>query len=339
MPHLPPLSATSAKSIATLVWGLVLLCAALLSSTEAAAQSYLGTRGRSLGGAYRAVATGSDAIYMNPGGLTQIPRYATELHYHFDLYDDLHEGNVTIVDSKTSVVAIGLGYDVKLSDLQLERFTLKNQATGAVGYTIIPKIFSVGAGFKYVNLTDAIAGNYLNAISADIGTLATLPGGVNLAAVGYNLVPIQSDEVPISAGFAASWNLGPISALIFGESFGWGPTVDASGAIMPANPMNPRGPLDGLVLSADYFVEFFTLYGPRNEVALGAEYLILQMVPVRAGYNWNQFGNNHTLSVGAGFIIPSFGLDVSFEQSVTHLEQRSLSVSIKFFLDSYIAGL
>ncbi|MCP4500021.1 MAG: hypothetical protein GY822_08680 [Deltaproteobacteria bacterium] len=321
------------RLLALIVPILLLLCA-----TDAQSQTFLGTRGRSLGGAYRAVATGSDAIYANPAGIIQIPRYATELHYNFDLYDDLHQGNFTLVDSKTSVVGVGLGYNLKLEDLASDRFSVKNEATGALAYTIIPKIFSVGAAFKYVNLTDAIAGNYLNALSADVGLLATLPGGVNLAAVGYNLVPIKSSEVPISAAFAASWNLGPLSALIMGGTPTWGPTIDASGAIKPPNPMNPAGMLDGLVLSLDWYIEFFTLYGPQNEVSAGVEYLILQTVPVRAGYTWNQHGDEHVLSVGAGFIVPTFGLDVAYQQSVTDFDDRNFSVSIKFFLD-FLVGM
>lgn len=306
-----------------------------LGATTAKAQDFVGTRGLGLGESYRAIATGNDAIYMNPAGITQIPRYAAEAHYNFNLYDEQHQFDVSILDSKTAAFAAGLAYTLKGSEFT-RRSTFKHTATGAAGYTIVPELFSVGVGFKYVNLSDAILGNYLNALTADVGTLATLPGGVNLAAVGYNLIPFQSSEVPISAAFAAAWDLGPLSAWLFGGAPSFGPSVDASGAIRPPRPLHPFGILDGLTLSLDWYIEFFSLYGPQHRVSTGVEYLILEMVPVRAGYMWNQGEGDHIISVGTGFIVPFFGLDVAFQQSVRDFDRRVFSVSFKFFLDSLI---
>ena len=60
------------------------------------------------------------------------------------------------------------------------------------------------------------------------------------------------------------------------------------------------------------------------------------MVPVRAGYMWDQKEGDHLVSVGAGFIVPFFGLDVAFQQSVRDLDRRVFSLSLKFFLDGLI---
>lgn len=313
------------------------LAVGLLTSTAAVAQDFVGTRGLGLGEAYRAIATGNDAIYMNPAGITQIPRYAAEAHYNFNLFDEHHEFDISVLDSKTAAFAAGLAYTLKGTEFT-RRTTLKHTATAAMGYTIVPQLFSVGVGLKYVNLSDAVLGNYLNALTADLGALATLPGGVNLAAVGYNLVPFQSTEVPISAAFAAAWDLGPLSAWMFGGTPNFGPSIDASGAIRPPRPLHPFGILDGLTLSLDWYIEFFTLYGPQSRVSTGIEYLILEVVPVRAGYMWDQRSGDHLVSVGTGFIVPFFGLDIAFQQNVRDLDQRVFSLSLKFFLDGFITG-
>lgn len=300
---------------------------------EAFAQDFVGVRALSLGEAYRAIATGNDAIYMNPAGLAVIPRYSPELHYSFNLDAEDHQFDLSVVDSKTSAVAGGIAYTFQGRELT-RRQTLQHTATVGVAYSFLPQLLSAGVGIKYVNISDAVVGNYLNALSADLGLLATLPGGVSLAAVGYNLIPINARDVPLSAGFGVAWDLGPLSSLIFGGGPVFGPVPNAAGIPTPTPPGNPRGPLSNFVLSADWYINFFTFYGPQNRVSVGWEYLLFDMVPLRLGYQWDQArDNDHLLSAGAGFIVPYFGLDVAYQQSVIDLEHRTFALSLKFFLD------
>lgn len=305
---------------------------ALLGAEAARAQDFIGTRALSLGEAYRAIATGNDAIYMNPAGIAQIPRYSPELHYNFNLDKEDHQVDLSVVDSKTTMVAAGLGYTFQGRELT-RRLTLQHTATLALAYPLFPQLFTVGVGLKYVNISDAIVGNYMNALSADVGLLATLPGGVSLAAVGYNLIPIRSTDIPLSAALAAAWDLGPLSALIFGGGPSAGPVIDASGALRQPGLGAFRGPLSNLVLTADWYINFFTLDGPQSRISAGVEYLLLDLVPLRAGYQWNQEEANHLVSIGAGFILPYFGFDVAFQQSVVDLDHRTFAMSLKFFLD------
>jgi hypothetical protein len=304
-----------------------------LLSSAASAQDFVGVRALALGEAYRAIATGNDAIYMNPAGLAVIPRYSPELHYSFNLDAEDHQFDVSVVDSKTSVVAAGLGYTFQGREFT-RRVTLQHTATVGVAYSILPQMFSAGLGLKYVNISDAVVGNYLNALSADVGVLASLPGGVSLAAVGYNLVPINSSEVPLSAAFAIAWDLGPLSNLIFGGMPSVGQLLpNASGVRTPAVPGSPPGPLSTFTLTFDWYIDFFSLYGPQNRLSAGWEYLLLEMVPLRAGYQYNQENLEHLLSAGTGFIVPYFGLDVGFQQSLTNFDHRTFAVSLKFFID------
>ena len=77
-----------------------LLFALVLGAAGAAdAQDFIGTRARSVGEAYRAIADGNDAIYMNPAGLTLLPRYSPEVHYNFSLYKQDHQVDASMVDS------------------------------------------------------------------------------------------------------------------------------------------------------------------------------------------------------------------------------------------------
>lgn len=311
-----------------------LLCTfVLLLAHTARAQDFIGVRALSMGEAYRAVATGNDAIYMNPAGLAVIPRYSPELHYSFNLEAEDHQFDLSVVDSKTSVVAAGIGYTFQGREFT-RRTTLQHTATVGIAYPFLPQLFYGGVGVKYVNISDAVVGNYLNALSADVGLLANLPGGVSLAAVGYNLVPINSSDVPLSAAFAVAWDLGPLSHLIFGGAPAVG-QVAPNAAGMPARvaPGNPQGPLSSFTLTLDWYIDIFTFYGPQSRLSVGWEYLLFGMVPLRAGYLWSQEKNEQLLSAGAGFIIPYFGLDIAFQQSITRFDDRRFAASLKFFFD------
>lgn len=323
-----------------LCWAAVrpLLVAVVLTlSAGASAQDFVGARALSLAEAYRATATGNDAIYFNPAGLVVIPRYSPELHYQLDLVDDQHQIDASVVDSKTSKVAAGLGYTFD-GRLQTKRFSQQHTATLALAFPVFDRLLSVGAGLKYVNVSDAILGNYLNALSADVGTLSRLPFGLSLAAVGYNLIPIQSARVPLSAAFAANLDLGPLSALIFGGTPSYGATANAAGLPSTSSMGELMGPLSGLTIEVDWYMNFLSLYGNQSRVSTGIEYLILETVPVRVGYLWQERDpvfegkNDQLVSVGAGFIVPFFGLDVAYQQSVENLDERVFSCSLKFFL-------
>jgi hypothetical protein len=295
------------------------------------AQDFVGARALSLGEAYRAIATGNDAIYMNPAGMALVPRYSPELHYQLNLNEEDHQVDASIVDSKTSPVAAGVAYTFQGAQFT-KRATLQHTATLALAYPLFDKVFVVGTGLKYVNVWDAFVGNYLNALSADLGFISQIPGGLSFAGVGYNLIPIQSARVPLSGAVAVAWDLGPLSALIFGGSPSFGPAMNATGTTVD-DPLGAlRGPLSGLTLSFDWHMAFLTLNGIESRLSGGVEYLLFDMFPLRGGYQWVENTDDHFVSVGAGFIVPFFGLDVGYQQSVNNLSTRTLAVSLKFFI-------
>ncbi|HEY4223722.1 MAG TPA: hypothetical protein VGO62_20335, partial [Myxococcota bacterium] len=295
---------------------LVTFGAALFCSAEARAQDFVGTRALSLSEAYRATATGNDAIYFNPAGIDVIPRYAVELNYQLDLKAQEHTVDISVVDSKTSPMAAGISYT--FDDQLAARQAIQHKATLALAYPVFDRLLSVGAGLKYVNVSDAILGNYLNALSADVGFLSRLPGGISVAGVGYNLIPIQSQRAPLSAGFGANLDLGPLSAVFFGGGPSLGPRQNAAGMPINSTLGDLVGPLSGLTIEGDWNIDFVTLYGPKSRISGGLEYLAFDSVPLRAGYLWDEATQDQKVSVGAGFIVPYFGLDVAYQQSVLH---------------------
>ncbi len=327
---------------------LLLLLCVVVAPLSARAQDFVGTRAMSLGEAYRAIATGNDAIYFNPAGIGQVPRYSPEVHYNFNLIDEAQQFDASVVDSKTSAFAAGLAYTFQGAQFT-RRAVFQHAATLAMAYSIFPRIFDVGLGLKYVNVTDAFVGNYLNALTADLGFLVHIPGGVNVGVVGYNLIPFQSSHVPISAAIGAAWDLGPLSAALFGGIPAIGAFQNAAGTLVPGDMSTLRGPLSDLTLSSDLFVDFLNVRGPQGRISAGLEYLAFQMVPLRAGYMYDSDAyagggsathfDDHYATVGAGFIIPYFGFDVGYKQALYGIiddplgTSRTFTISVKFFVD------
>jgi hypothetical protein len=324
------------------VRGLLLLML-MLASSSTWAQDFVGARAMSLGESYRAIATGNDALYFNPAGLPVLKRYAIEGQYLLSLNDERHMGDVSVVDSMTNPLAVGLAYTFLGAELS-QRRTIGHTATLGMAYPIFDRLFSVGVGLKYKSVTDAIAGNYLNAVTADVGALSIIPGGISLAAVGYNLVPLrnaESSHVPISAGFAAALDLGPLSTLLFGGTPSFGPVQTAAGVPLSSAFSTVRGPLDGLTVSFDWLLNFETIQGTKSRVSTGLEWLIADIVPIRAGYLYNEATDNHRVSVGMGVIVPYFGLDVAYQQGLPvgeqqfrdeKLDERLITFALKGFL-------
>ena len=117
--------------------------------------------------------------------------------------------------------------------------------------------------------------------------------------------------------------------------FGGAPSTGghmSAGGLPSARGMDLVGPLSGLTLEFDWYLDFLTLYGMQSRLSTGVEYLLFEVVPLRAAWLYDQQTEDHVLSAGAGFIVPFFGLDVAYQQSVVHPEHRVFATSIKVFL-------
>jgi hypothetical protein len=159
-------------------------------------------RSLGMGGALRASAFATSALYMNPAGIAMSQSYHVESSYLFD--DKYHEHMVgaSVVDSVTSRLGMGLGYFFKFvgegkqsSELQLHNLFL------GLAYALIPQL-SLGMSMHYKRAEidtprpdelepDAVLDPYgrdLNHFSLDAGlTLRLFKNHVGIAVVGYNL--------------------------------------------------------------------------------------------------------------------------------------------------------
>jgi hypothetical protein len=160
----------------------------------------------------------------------------------------------------------------------------------------VPGVFNLGMGFKYLNISQALAGTFVNALTADVGLLVTPGLGLAFAVVGYNVIPITTSEAPMSMATAASWSI------------------------------------EGLTLAFDWGLDFESSWPPGMDFHVGAEYYLLDMFPLRVGYENDQVTDLSAVTFGLGFVYDFFGIDLGFQQGLENLDDRTLGVSLKFFL-------
>jgi len=276
-------------------WSPIWIALALGAANAAQAQDLRGTRPLGMGEAYRSIANGNEALYYNPAGITAVPRYSPELHYQFNLDRALHEVDLSVVDSVTNSLGVGIGYTF-VNREPGDQAVQGHRATLALAYPIVPGLFNAGAGFKYLNISQAVAGNFVSALTADVGLILTPGFGLAFALVGYNLVPITSNEAPMSMAAAGSWSM------------------------------------EGLTLAFDWTLDLESLSPPGMGFHGGAEYILFQMFPLRFGYENDQVHQQSAITFGTGFVLDWFGIDLAYQQRLERFDDRTFGVAIKFFL-------
>jgi hypothetical protein len=69
--------------------------------------------------------------------------------------------------------------------------------------------------------------------------------------------------------------------------------------------------------------------GSPFTVATGAEVILGNLIPVRAGWNWDVATQTHSLSAGLGFMISGGGVDVAYMQGLFGRGSSQLALTIK----------
>ncbi len=255
----------------------------------------IGARGLALG-AYRGVLTGNDGLYTNAASLGLQKRYELDGQWLLDR-----------VDGETALQALA----VSVVDST-------GAVTGGIGYTrvasgpwignlvAIPVAFPVGEGlllgatFKYSSL-DGPGGNRMRALNADASAYFRANRLVGLGVAGYNLFDTGHKGVqPRAVGAGVS----------VGEPSRYTVALDW------------RGDFDR-----------------RNELtsllAVGAEYLVADLVPLRASYVKDDTRDASFWSVGAG-VVSSGGaaIDLSFRQRFESPSEYTVAVGLKLFVST-----
>lgn len=322
-----------------------------------------GTRNLSMGNATRGSSTGTDAMIINPAGLSYAQQFEIEPLYQFNLQTRTHGIGVFVSDSLNSPrFALGLGYvfmrgtpRIRYDDAVGERQSLElvhfgHEVSGVLSVAAVRNWLYIGLKpkWQYISLRylneDGVAIDYnpkLNAFGLDAAIALNFLDWAKLAVVGYNLfgpnAPARGDDTTVAEleGIETAEepnynteNLRRISD--YPRSLGHGL------AIYPL-----RHPNFSLNIDATYdFTSYWTEDDKYTRITVnaGGEF-VAGPVPIRLGGWWDSRGRGSLddrgyVTGGLGFIKPAplggVGVDfgVGFAQQVTGAERTQLDTVI-----------
>ena len=295
--------------------------ALLLLSVCARADDFLGSRPMGMGNAYRAVANGNDAIFLNPAGMALFKAYSIEAEYLMTPKFGSANGpfehviQASVVDnSSLQNFATGVAYT---------RVQRGDQKTGnrfdmAFGVPISENLF-VGMDVEYLDFDLDEPGRQkdLKAITFDAGLLFRTSFGLAVGVVGYNLTNTgEYLEHPISMGTALAYS--PFGSLDI--AFDW--------------LINFQKPKDATQPVRDHRVGY--------SYNIGIEYLLLDQIILRAGYSFDQsspFGNANYLGAGIGYVSSLVTVDFGYRGSPSRDFGHIFGITLRFLLQEQQANV
>lgn len=269
------------------------------------------TRIAALGGALRAVGTGTAGMFLNPASL------AVTRMYHIEALGDASPelsrimGGAAVADSMMNRYRLAGGVAVLAGLLDpdgADWSTLEVRA--ALAYPFSERFF-LGIGGRYARLSQGSelappAGGgaddkstlSLEAFTFDAGLIVKPADSLHIALLGQNL---------------ATTNKGSLPRMI-GGGIGFG-TKDFSIEV------------DGLADLTSYESAKARLMG-------GGEVLVADHVPIRLGYRFDQGPKIHSISAGLGYIGTEFSAELSVRRSLSDPGATSFFVGLAYFLES-----
>ncbi len=305
--------------------GLTLALGALLgvgqqAHADNALEQVFSARSLGMGASLRGAATGS-AGPLNPAGVALVKAYALEGSYGYRPDDGETQVNASVADS-TARVAMALYYsymtatrDYILGDgatIRTGEIDRVRHEVGAATSFPLSDRFALGTTLKYTsfeaNLTDPADGSRSNVssqgrVNLDIGGVVALAPRLTLGLVGYNLLA-HDGEYPRAFGGGLALGLGDTAMMTLDG------VVDLTSTSDLSAPGDDR----------------------RVKVSGGAEVVLANMYPVRAGVIWGSYADDVYVTGGLGYQSPRVGLDVAIRQKVEGGSETVGLVALKFYL-------
>lgn len=254
------------------------------------------SRPLAMAGAYRAAGAANGAIYSNPAGISRLSLYSVEWSW---LRGDQTGGDddtfhLSVVDTKTQPIGVGAGYSY------LPSSTDRHDGRLALAYPLIPQRVHAGATVRYL-LLDPDKGASASGLAVDTGLVAEIGGGFLLGVTAHNALP--DAELPETSR----------------RSFGAGAAVEAGGF--------------SLATDVVYDPSAHDTVSKRFSYHTGAEYMVSQNLPLRAGWDYRptQGSGSHRLALGVGWVTPAGALDFAYRQRIDGDGDRSLALGLRSF--------
>jgi hypothetical protein len=248
---------------------------------------------RSLGvGASIALTSGNDGLYVNPAVIAAERRYAVDAG---TLVDRRGASNVAVLFGGSVVDSLSGPVAAGFSYLRAQSGDYRgNLVHLALAGPLAEQLF-LGATVKWLSVTEL---EKVSAATVDAGLLWRLGRMLSLGATGYNLVGISNPRVAP-------------------RMFGAGLAV---------------GTAPSLQVSGDWRTDLDRLDRRTNRYAVGVEFLLGGVAPLRAGFVRDETIGARWWSIGTGLVVRGFAVDVGYRQDLDAASARTIAVQVKTFL-------
>ena len=317
-----------------------------------------GARALAMGRAFVAIAEGNAAYLYNPAGVAQDQVYSLAIDSEINLHGKSMAFSASVLDSVTSVVAAEMGYTYhgydtfqfwrkddlgwlgKLplstgtdysevedpTDLSDVYYKNDQDAPGVRrmfgrfkkgrAHRHLPRLSIAGMISRYFLL--GITGKYayvqrpdrhtVNSGNMDLGILVKTGIGLQFGATAYNLIHTAYDLWPLRLAGGAAFVLKDELYITYDQ-------------VVAFDTFQERIP-------DDRRYHFFN--GLKLGCRAGAEYVIMKMVPIRVGYELDQYMNEHYISAGSGYSDPVFKISAAYNQGIVDKRDRMIGISVSF---------
>jgi hypothetical protein len=233
-------------------------------------------RASAMGGAHAAIASGNDALVVNPAGLAQGRKYHLEVDGFYDSRFPAQAVLVSLADSTSGPVASGLLWSRWASGQPSGRgegWSLGLGYSGPVGQGLY-----LGGETKFLryHTPDGLVQKW----AQDLGFLSKR-GNFSWAAVLQN---ISIDKIPL-------FPLTAVGAVAWGNDSDWH-------------------------LAFDYKADLSDTSNVKSRAAMGAEVLMGEAMALRGGVTWDPGARQWWLSAGVGLLTEKGGLQVVWRRRV-----------------------
>jgi hypothetical protein len=276
-------------------------------------------RSAALGGALRAAGNGSTGLFLNPANIALTRLYHIEAIGQITPEVGRQVYGGAIVDSTTNRLAGGTaitggfmdpsGTDRSWMDIRLGLAFPVNDS------------FFIGLGGRYLKLTENGFGPFGNGSKASGGLKDSSSGGTGR----FALVNIPTFDAGVTLKLANIVHIGLTGQNLTYPNNGYLPTTAGGGVAVATQ---------DFTIEADAIADFNSYLTPTARVMAGGEYLLINHIPLRAGYRYDQGAKSHQLSAGVGYIAREFSIEASVRRTLNAPNATMIYFGAAYFLES-----
>ena len=197
---------------------------------------------------------------------------------------------ISLVDSKSTDWALGILYDLQIPKQKI----ISHNAYITTAIALIKDILFFGTSFNY------IYDKKNSFTSMDFGILLDTETGLSFALSNLHSFYFSSRHLPANITLGISYDF----YKIFNTT--------------------------QIMISTDWQMnDAFSDKKLQHELSFGIQYILLEALPIRLGYNHKYYNEEKIISFGTGFVANSIDLDLLYRQNLIIGKNRDFGASIK----------